>query len=94
MLIFYSLNTDKELYSRIKEVAENGDKFPMTDVEKHIVNLFLFDFELSGIHLPEEDRKKVVHYNNCVLQSGQQFASNCAKPRVLEKQSVPPLLNQ
>ncbi|KAK7603090.1 hypothetical protein V9T40_003089 [Parthenolecanium corni] len=92
--IVESLNTDKELYLRIKEVAENGDKFPMSAIEQHIVNLFLFDFELSGIHLPEAERKKVVHYNNCVLQSGQQFASNCAKPRVLDKQSVPPLLNQ
>lgn len=66
----------------------------MTDVEKHIVDLFLFDFELSGIHLPEEDRQRVVHYNNSVLQSGQQFTSNSAKSRVLEKQFVPPPLNQ
>lgn len=66
----------------------------MTDVEKKIVDLFIFDFEQCGIHLPEKERATVVHYNDCILQSGQKFMNNALQPRIVHKNSVHPSLHQ
>lgn len=75
-------------------MAEKGDKFPMNDVEKHIINLFVFDFELCGIHLTEKDRQQVVNYNNNILQIGQEFINNANRSRVIALDSSPSLLKQ
>lgn len=82
------------MYNCLKEVAENGDKYVMTNQEKHTLNLFLFDFEQCGIHLPERDRQLIVHYNNVILQLGQKFVQNAVQPRILSVNVVPPALTQ
>lgn len=58
----YRLNTDRKLFQALKSVANSKDKFPTTDVDDHVVNLFLFDFEQCGIHLEEKQRLKVCVY--------------------------------
>ena len=82
------------MYDCIKKVAERGDKFEMTDEEKHIIDLFIFDFEQCGIHLPEKDRAAVVHYNDSILQLGQKFMNRASQPRTVDKEVVPPFLQQ
>lgn len=47
------LNTNLSLYESLKKVAENGDLFATDAIDDHVVDLFLFDFEQSGIHLCE-----------------------------------------
>lgn len=53
------LNTHRELYQSLRNTAEHGDIVPTNDIDKHVAKLFLFDFEQCGIHLPEDQRKKV-----------------------------------
>lgn len=83
------LNTNRELYEALKNSVINGDKFPTNEVDQHVSNLFLFDFEQSGIHLPENERDKVVKLNDNILNCGQAFMSNASKPKIVSKEIAP-----
>jgi len=74
--------------------VDTGDKFPMSPVDQHVAQLFLFDFEQSGIHLPEIERKRVVALNDSILQLGQRFIAGAVSPRAIPKDSLPPNLRQ
>lgn len=86
---YFRLNTNKKLYDTLRNVWENGDIVPMTNIDKHVMELFLFDFEQSGIHLDEQVRKKVVYLNDCVLRLGQRFMSGALTPRTVSGKSLP-----
>lgn len=63
------LNTHQELYKALSRVVNNKkDVRETTEVDNHVSKLFLFDFEQSGIHLPERERQKVVQLNDHILQ--------------------------
>ncbi|XP_018336181.2 mitochondrial intermediate peptidase, partial [Agrilus planipennis] len=83
------LNTNLELYKALKEVVDNGDLFKTDKLDNHVAQLFLFDFQQCGIHLPEAERKKVVLLNDTILQVGQQFMANAGAPRRLNKDVLP-----
>jgi len=83
------LNTHKKLYKALSSVNENGDTYNTTDIDKHVGQLFLFDFEQCGIHLSEKDRKTVVYLNNCILQLGQKFMAGTVQPRSVSKNMLP-----
>ncbi|KAL7052094.1 hypothetical protein ACKWTF_004765 [Chironomus riparius] len=87
--IVEKLNTHRELFQSLKGVVDHGDKFPTTDIDNHVAKLFLFDFEQCGIHLEEEERKKVVHLNECILYLGQRFMSGAVNARSLNKNILP-----
>ena len=72
-----TLNTNIGIYSALKESVEKGDKFPETQVDKHVAKLFLQDFHQCGIHLGEKDREEVVNITDRILRTGQTFSSNC-----------------
>lgn len=84
------LNTHIKLYNALKEVSIHGDaKFKTTEMDRHVTNLFLFDFEQSGIHLGEAQRKQVVDLNDYILQVGQKFVHGAVAPRLVPKGIVP-----
>lgn len=87
--LIFRLNTHKELYETLKRVSVEGDIIPMDELDKHVVELFLFDFEQSGIHLDEEARKSVVYLNDCVLRLGQRFMAGALTPRTVSGKSLP-----
>ena len=89
-----TLNTNRDLYDALKNVAINGDKFPITEEDKHVANLFLFDFEQSGIHLAEKERSRVVVLNDSILNLGQSFINNANKPKVISKDIIPQNIKQ
>lgn len=60
--LFFRLNTNKALYQALKTVVNNGDVQELTDVDKRVAELFLFDFEQSGIHLEEDKASLFVFY--------------------------------
>ncbi|KAF5272056.1 hypothetical protein FQR65_LT05038 [Abscondita terminalis] len=83
------LNTDRALYIALEDVIRNGDKFPTDDIDDLMAQLFLFDFEQSGIHLPETERNRVVALNNELLQLGQMFVAGCGNSRIVDKKNLP-----
>lgn len=87
--IVEKLNTHKELYNALHQVVHTGDKFPESDLDKHVASLFLFDFEQNGIHLSESERTVVVQLNDYILQTGQKFMNGSVKPRTVNKNTVP-----
>ncbi|XP_017463743.1 PREDICTED: mitochondrial intermediate peptidase [Rhagoletis zephyria] len=87
--IVENLNTHKPLYMALRDVVENGDFIPTSDVDKHVSKLFLFDFEQSGIHLPENERQKVVRLNDYILQLGQKFMTGAVQPTIVRRSDVP-----
>jgi len=84
------LNTNFELYSSLRDVVQKGDSFPTTEADRLVASLFLIDFEQNGIHLGENDRKKVVALNDYILLLGQRFLLNASKPRSVDKLHLPP----
>lgn len=77
------------LYNALKHAVVNGDIKPTTVVDKHVGELFLFDFEQCGIHLSETERNRVVILNQAILNLGQQFVSGTASPRMVKKSLLP-----
>ena len=64
-LIFdYRLNTNIEIHKALKAVLQNDDIQPMDSVERRVSELFMFDFEKSGIHLDEEKVGNVIMDKN------------------------------
>lgn len=88
-VFLFRLNTHKELYETLKNVSLNGDIVQMDELDKHVVDLFLFDFEQSGIHLDETARQKVVYLNDCILRLGQRFMAGALTPRTVSGKSLP-----
>jgi len=83
------LNTNRELYDCLRSVVFNGDKVPTSDVDNHVAKLFLFDFEQSGIHLSDSERKKVVSLTESAMTLGQYFINGTSRERVIEKNKLP-----
>jgi len=73
----------------LKNVTGHKDIHATTHVDEHVTQLFLFDFEQSGIHLDKEKRSQVVYLNDLILYTGQQFASNSTKPSVVKRDTIP-----
>lgn len=87
--IVEKLNTHKTLYQALDRVVKNGDIVATNEVDQHVGNLFLFDFEQSGIHLEEDLRQKVVRLNDVILQLGQKFMSGAVNPKCVPKSALP-----
>ena len=71
------LNTHVGIYSALRRSVEGGDRFPETEVDRHVARLFLQDFQQCGIHLGEAEREQVVHLTDKILRTGQIFSANC-----------------
>ncbi|XP_045538186.1 mitochondrial intermediate peptidase [Papilio machaon] len=83
------LNTHKGLYEALRDSVRRG-----TSGDQHLAELFLFDFEQSGIQLEDEPRKRVVALNDLILQTGQRFMAGAAKPRRVPRSAVPQNVRQ
>ncbi|KAE9540018.1 hypothetical protein AGLY_005270 [Aphis glycines] len=92
--IVEKLNTNKDLYTNLKQVILDGDKHPMTEEDRHVGELFLFDFELNGIHLEERKRQYVVNLNNFILVTGQRFMTAVEKPRIVDPTKLPDVVSK
>lgn len=88
----FRLNTNKDLYNNLKHVLVKDDKHPMTEEDRHVGELFLYDFELNGIHLEERKRQYVVELNNYILVTGQRFMISTEIPRIVKKTEFPDVL--
>lgn len=83
------LNTNVELYEALKKVAVEGDIVPTTDLDKRVTQLFLHDFQQSGIHLDEEKRRRFVELNDQINTLGTFFTQGCHRANSVPKSLIP-----
>ncbi|XP_067253714.1 mitochondrial intermediate peptidase isoform X2 [Chanodichthys erythropterus] len=72
-----------------REAAEKTCVDIGTVVEMRVAELFMLDFEISGIHLDESKRSKVVALNVKLLDLYNEFLSGSQLPNAIEKQVLP-----
>lgn len=84
------LNTNLKLYKALKHALSEKQVLKNMDaVTEHVGNLFLFDFEQSGIHLEKEKRDHAVKLHESILAFGAEFAHNTATPSYYPLQHWP-----
>jgi len=84
-----TLNTNTVIYSALKSVLDNGDVVPTDEVDRRVAELFLFDFEQSGIHLPASDRCRFVELSERILALGSAFMRGCHRSVYVRRGSLP-----
>lgn len=84
-----TLNTNTVIYSALKSVLDNGDVVPTDDVDRRVAELFLFDFEQSGIHLPSSQRSRFVELSERILALGAAFMHGCHRCVYVQRSSLP-----
>jgi len=84
-----TLNTNTVIYSALKSVLVDGDVVPTDEVDRRVAELFLFDFEQSGIHLPSSDRQQFVKLSEQILGIGSAFMRGCHRPVYVKRSSLP-----
>ena len=84
-----TLNTNTVIYSALKSVLDHGDVVPTDDVDRRVAELFLFDFEQSGIHLPSSDRGRFVELSERILRIGSAFMRGCHRSVYVRRSSLP-----
>ena len=52
---------------------ENGDQLQINKYDRFIGQLFLHDFEISGVHLPKNQREQIVDLTNAIMKLNQKF---------------------
>ncbi|XP_016356728.1 mitochondrial intermediate peptidase isoform X3 [Sinocyclocheilus anshuiensis] len=89
------LNTNVDLCKSLKDLLENEEIFSKLDPEtRRVAELFMFDFEISGIHLDKKKRKEAVNLNVKLLDLSNQFLMSCHMPNRIEKRALPEHIHQ
>ncbi|KAM4683470.1 mitochondrial intermediate peptidase isoform 5-T5 [Amazona ochrocephala] len=84
------LNTDVELCQSLRRLLADEVVINSLDPEtRRVAELFMFDFEISGIHLDEEKRKKAVNLNVKILDLCNEFLTGAHLPNKIDKRVLP-----
>lgn len=98
------MNTCVPLYQSLADVVKNGDpaissssssSLPVSSsqghdsIDQHVAELYLRDFEQTGIQLPEQKRLQVVDLIDGALQAGQAFLNGSQMPSRVHESQVP-----
>ncbi|NXJ04839.1 MIPEP peptidase, partial [Odontophorus gujanensis] len=84
------LNTDVELCQSLRQLLADEVVMNSLDPEtRRVAELFMFDFEISGIHLDEEKRKKAVNLNVRILDLCNEFLIGTQLPIKIDKHILP-----
>ncbi|CEF68999.1 Mitochondrial intermediate peptidase [Strongyloides ratti] len=70
--IVESLNTNSDLYNALKKSLVD-DKDKLDEIDVRTLEMFLEDFEQSGIHLSDEKKAKFVTLSNEIFHYGSEF---------------------
>ncbi|KAM9389852.1 mitochondrial intermediate peptidase [Phaethornis superciliosus] len=84
------LNTDVELCQSLRRLLADEVVMSSLDPEtRRVAELFMFDFEISGIHLDEEKRKKAVNLHVRILDLCNEFLIGTHLPNKIDKHVLP-----
>ncbi|TRY66205.1 hypothetical protein DNTS_028315 [Danionella cerebrum] len=89
------LNTNVELCTSLKNLLDNEEVMSKLDPEtRRVAELFMFDFEISGIHLNDKKRKEAVNLNVKLLDLSNQFLAGCHMPNRIDNRILPEHIHQ
>ncbi|XP_041055946.1 mitochondrial intermediate peptidase isoform X1 [Carcharodon carcharias] len=84
------LNTNIELCNSLKNLLNDKEAMDSLDPDtRRVAELFMFDFEISGIHLNEEKRKRVVNLNVQMLDLNNSFLLGTHLPNKIDRSAIP-----
>uniref|UniRef100_A0A8C9WDC1 Mitochondrial intermediate peptidase n=1 Tax=Scleropages formosus TaxID=113540 RepID=A0A8C9WDC1_SCLFO len=84
------LNTNVDLCKCLKDLLDNKEVMAALDPEtRRVAELFMFDFEISGIHLDEKKRRKAVNLHVKLLDLNNEFLVGSHLPNKIEKRALP-----
>ncbi|XP_048350971.1 mitochondrial intermediate peptidase isoform X2 [Sphaerodactylus townsendi] len=84
------LNTDVDLCQSLRKLLADKEVLASLDPDtRRVAELFMFDFEISGIHLDEEKRKKAVNLNVQILDLCNDFLMGSHLPTRIDKSALP-----
>uniref|UniRef100_A0A8D0UTT4 mitochondrial intermediate peptidase n=1 Tax=Sus scrofa TaxID=9823 RepID=A0A8D0UTT4_PIG len=84
------LNTNVELYQSLQKLLADERLADSLDPEtRRVAELFLFDFEISGIHLDNDKRRRAVDLNVKILDLSSTFLMGTNLPVKAEKHLLP-----
>nr|XP_021505811.1 mitochondrial intermediate peptidase isoform X2 [Meriones unguiculatus] len=84
------LNTNVELYQSLRKLLDDKKLMESLDAEtRRVAELFMFDFEISGIHLDEEKRRRAVDLNVKILDLSSAFLMGTNFPNKIQKHLLP-----
>ncbi|XP_055100055.1 mitochondrial intermediate peptidase isoform X3 [Symphalangus syndactylus] len=84
------LNTNVDLYQCLQKLLADKKLVDSLDPEtRRVAELFMFDFEISGIHLDKEKRKRAVDLNVKILDLSSTFLMGTNFPNKIEKHLLP-----
>ncbi|XP_077197834.1 mitochondrial intermediate peptidase isoform X2 [Paroedura picta] len=84
------LNTDVDLCQSLRKLLADKEVMASLDPDtRRVAELFMFDFEISGIHLDEEKRKKAVNLNVKILDLCNEFLMGSHLPNRIDKHVLP-----
>uniref|UniRef100_A0A9J7YWW8 Mitochondrial intermediate peptidase n=1 Tax=Cyprinus carpio carpio TaxID=630221 RepID=A0A9J7YWW8_CYPCA len=84
------LNTNVDLCQSLKNLLGNEAVLATLDSDtRRVAELFMFDFEISGIHLDYSKRSKAVALNVKLLDLYHVFLSGSQLPNAIDKQVLP-----
>uniref|UniRef100_A0A3B1J7P0 Mitochondrial intermediate peptidase b n=1 Tax=Astyanax mexicanus TaxID=7994 RepID=A0A3B1J7P0_ASTMX len=84
------LNTNVGLCQSLKNLLGDEDAVATLDPDtRRVAELFMFDFEINGIHLDEAKRRKAVSLNVKLLDLCHSFLHGSQLPSKVEKRDLP-----
>ncbi|XP_053312395.1 mitochondrial intermediate peptidase [Spea bombifrons] len=84
------LNTNVELCQSLRNLLDNKSVLDSLDPEtRRVAELFLMDFEISGIHLDKEKRHKAVNLNVEISDLSSDFLMGSNLPNRIDSQIIP-----
>ncbi|XP_069566121.1 mitochondrial intermediate peptidase-like isoform X1 [Brachyistius frenatus] len=84
------LNTNVELCKSLKNLLDNQNILSQLDPDtRRVAELFMFDFEISGIHLDDKLRKEAVGLHVKLLDLNNEFLVSSHMPNRIARSAIP-----
>ncbi|KAM7413409.1 hypothetical protein PAMA_020682 [Pampus argenteus] len=84
------LNTNVKLCKSLKNLLDNPDVVAQLDPDtRRVAELFMFDFEISGIHLDDKLRKEAVALHVKLLDLNNEFLVGSHMPNRIARSAIP-----
>ena len=86
------LNTNTGLHQALRALMDSREFGSYDEVTRRTAEIFMHDFEISGIHLESSARERVVSLNNQLLELSYHFSKNASLPVHVPAKECPPYL--